>query len=61
MLVALMCLSPVCFVSGYLMDRGCVAEARLADEEKQQERARMVETQLRGWGRTVILLSLPLW
>jgi protein-L-isoaspartate(D-aspartate) O-methyltransferase len=54
MLVGLMCLSPVCFVSGYWMDRGCAAEARPADEEKQQERASMVETQLKGWGRTPI-------
>jgi protein-L-isoaspartate(D-aspartate) O-methyltransferase len=54
MLVALICSSAVCCVGGYLTDRGCVAETRQTGEERQQERTRMVETQLKGWGRTSI-------
>jgi protein-L-isoaspartate(D-aspartate) O-methyltransferase len=54
MLVALMSLSAVCFVASHLTDRGRVAEAKPTGEERQQERTRMVETQLKGWGRTSI-------
>jgi len=54
MLIALMCLSAVCFVGGDMVDRGGAAEAGQIGEERQQERTRMVETQLKGWGRTSI-------
>jgi protein-L-isoaspartate(D-aspartate) O-methyltransferase len=54
LLVALMSLGVVCFVGGYVMDRGRVAEAKPTGEDRRQERTRMVETQLKGWGRTSI-------
>lgn len=36
------------------MDRGSAAGASQTREERQQERSRMVETQLKGWARTPI-------
>ncbi len=54
MLVALIWLISICFVSGDLMDRGSAAEEGQTKRERQQERTRMVETQLKGWGRTPI-------
>jgi protein-L-isoaspartate(D-aspartate) O-methyltransferase len=54
MLIASIGLSAVCFVGGDMVDRGDAAEAGRIGEERQQERTRMVETQLKGWGRTSI-------
>jgi protein-L-isoaspartate(D-aspartate) O-methyltransferase len=54
MLIALIGLSAVCFVGGDMVDRGGAAEAGRIGEERQQERTRMVETQLKGWGRISI-------
>jgi protein-L-isoaspartate(D-aspartate) O-methyltransferase len=54
MLVALMGLSAVCLVGGDLMDGASAAEATQTKEERQQERNLMVETQLKGRGRTSI-------
>jgi len=54
MLVALMGLTAVFLVGGDALDRESAAQAKQAREERQQERTRMVETQLKGWGRTAI-------
>jgi protein-L-isoaspartate(D-aspartate) O-methyltransferase len=54
MLIALMRLGAVCFVVADTLDRGGAAEAGRIGEERQQERTRMVETQLKGLGRTSI-------